>query len=183
MRTRRRSPVHPARWQQLCADVLAPCGVAGADRRAAARVPASAADPRSQEPSAPPLPGRRRPGRRASTSPCKWRRVGRCGAGPRPVRGGGASSGRRLDLGAGAERARVAAAGGDAGDAGDDGAAWDEDEDDEEDEEDEDEDADDDAEEEEDSASRRIRRGRGRGHDGEDEDSEEQSTRTTKACC
>ncbi len=174
-------------WQRLCADVLAPYWVAGADRRDVRRAfQRRAADPRSQE-----FQARHRyyglaPAeadafldkpfdKYASVSDAFLRRegLGRYAAAAASSKdvdsifGGKALKAERGSLRRAAMRR----------DAGDDGAAWDEDEDDEDDEEDEDEDdedADGDAAEEEDSdAADESDEDEDEAYDGEDEDSEE----------
>ena len=174
-------------WQRLCADVLAPYWVAGADRRDVRRAfQRRAADPRSQE-----FQARHRyyglaPAeadafldkpfdKYASVSDAFLRRegLGRYAAAAASSKdvdsifGGKALKAERGSLRRAAMRR----------DAGDDGAAWDEDEDDEDDEEDEDEDdedADGDAEEEEDSdVDDESDEDEDEAYDGEDEDSEE----------
>ena len=171
-------------WQRLCADVLAPYWVAGADRRDVRRAfQQRAADPRSQE-----FQARHRyyglaPAeadafldrpfdKYASVSDAFLRRegLGRYAAAAASSKdvdsifGGKALKAERGSLRRAAMRR----------DAGDDGAAWDEDEDDEDDEEDEDEDDDGDAAEEEDSdAADESDEDEDEAYEGEDEDSEE----------
>ena len=169
-------------WQRLCADVLAPYWVAGADRRDVRRAfQRRAADPRSQE-----FQARHRyyglaPAeadafldrpfdKYASVSDAFLRRegLGRYAAAAASSKdvdsifGGKALKAERGSLRRAAMRR----------DAGDDGAAWDEDED--EDEDEDDEDADGDAAEEEGSdAADESDEDEDEAYDGEDEDSEE----------